>query len=68
MVEIFKTNIDKAETAERIRLLILEEFPYCLVNIDLDDCDKILRIHGKVPPAAIIRLVNEYNYHCEILE
>lgn len=46
MVEVFKTNI---KTKREVKLLIKKiagDFPSCSINIDLDDCDKILRIES----------------------
>jgi hypothetical protein len=68
MVEVFKTNIEHIEEAERIRKLLLGHFPHCQINVDLEDCDKILRIKGKISPEIIIDLVHANNYHCEVLE
>lgn len=68
MVEVFKTNIDQTEEAERIRELLLDRFPNCQINLDLEDCDKILRIKGNVSPEKIIDIVHANNYRCEVLE
>ena len=67
MIEVFKTNIDNIEEAERIRKLLPEYFPDCQINLDLEDCDKILRIKGKISTETIIDLVNANNYQCELL-
>jgi 5S rRNA maturation endonuclease (ribonuclease M5) len=68
MVEVFKTNIEYTDEAERIRKLLLNRFPNCQINLDLEDCDKILRIKGNVSPEAIIDIVHANNYRCEVLE
>ena len=68
MVEVFKTNIENMMEAERIRKLLLDFFPDCQINLDLEDCDKILRIKGKISPDTIIDLVNANNYQCQVLE
>ena len=68
MVEVFKTNIEHTDEAERIRELLLNRFPNCQINLDLEDCDKILRIKGNVSPEKIIDIVNANNYLCEVLE
>ena len=69
LVEIFKTNIQKKEEA----VLILEKlnrcFPGCVINFDLEDCDKVLRIEGhQFSPGEIIEILSENNYQCEILK
>ncbi|WP_262708982.1 hypothetical protein [Flavobacterium hiemivividum] len=39
------------------------------INFDLDDCDKILRVEGEIIPiVAIIELLINENYKCEVLE
>ena len=68
MVEIFKTNIDCPEAAAKIKQLLLGQFPHYIVNFDLDDCDKILRIEAPVITNTIIQLLNSEHYTCEILE
>ena len=47
MIEVFKTNIKKASKAKRLIGLLAHHFPGSKVNIDLHDCDKILRIEGQ---------------------
>lgn len=68
MVEVFKTNIERSEEAERIIRLLQGRFPNCQINMDLEDCDKILRIKGQVHPSAIINLVESNHYRCEVLQ
>jgi hypothetical protein len=68
MVEVFKTNIANIEEAERIRKLLPEHFPGCQINLDLEDCDKILRVKGKISTEVIIDLVNANSYHVELLK
>jgi hypothetical protein len=68
MVEVFRTNIENRMEAERIRILLLDLFPDCQINLDLEDCDKILRIKRKISTETIIDLVNANNYQCEVLK
>jgi len=68
MVEVFKTNIETNEEAVQIRNLLLELFPNCQINFDLDDCDRVLRIEGTVSSAEVVELVKEHSYRCEVLE
>jgi hypothetical protein len=47
---------------------LLEHFPNSAINFDLEDCDKILRIHGaSISNKKIIELLDSYGYHCEVL-
>ena len=69
MIEVFKTNVEEGAQAKRIIDLLLEHFPGNKINIDLHDCDKILRVEGKNFIAEKIKLfVNENGFCCDILE
>ncbi|KFF15768.1 hypothetical protein [Flavobacterium hydatis] len=68
MIEVFKTNVQEVEQSKMIVSKLLEYFPNGNINFDLEDCDKILRIHDqKISNAKIIELLNSYGYHCEVL-
>ena len=47
MIEVFKTNVEKTNDADKMVRLLLEHFPQSKINFDLHDCDKILRVEGK---------------------
>ena len=68
MIEVFKTNINSfpksIEISEEIKLL----FPEAIVFIDLNDCDKILKV--KSTPEVIKKietLIISKGYFCEAL-
>ena len=68
MVEIFKTNILEISQAEKIIALLNHHFPSFMINFDLHDCDKILRIKGEaIPIDKIVDLVSEKGFHCSVL-
>jgi len=68
MIEVFKTNVQEVEQSNRIVEKLLEHFPNSLINFDLEDCDKILRIHAaSISNRKIIDLMNVLGYHCEVL-
>ena len=68
MVEVFKTNVEEQKASEQIIQVLLEQFPLHKVNFDLEDCDRILRVHGQFFSAKrIVELVKENGYECEIL-
>jgi hypothetical protein len=68
MIEVFKTNVTQTEESYAIIGKLLEKFPECNINFDLDDCDKILRVESAfVPKVKIMLLLNSYGYHCELL-
>lgn len=43
-IEIFTTTIDSPALAQRIIYALNEKFPGAKITIDLEDCDKVLRI------------------------
>jgi len=69
MIEVFKTNIQDALQAKSLVTFLLGHFPGSRVNIDLHDCDKVLRIEGRdFPPAKVMMLVKEKGFACSLLE
>jgi hypothetical protein len=69
MVEVFKTNIQDGRQATVILKKLGQLFPKCRINFDLGDCDKILRVEGKIAsPEKIIEAVTMHGYRCEVLE
>jgi hypothetical protein len=68
MVEVFKTNVQEVDQSKKLIGELLEHFPECRINFDLDDCDKILRIEGSnFCPEKIIELLNLNGYQSEVL-
>jgi hypothetical protein len=68
MIEVFKTNVQEMEQSNMIVGKLLEHFPNSIINFDLEDCDKILRVHAlSISNHKIIELLNSYGYHCEVL-
>jgi len=69
MIEVFKTNIRKLSQAKQLIALLLQHFPGSKINIDLHDCDKVLRVEAHhFLPATILRLVQENGFACSVLE
>jgi hypothetical protein len=69
MIEVFKTNIDESEKAERVQRLLLVHFPGHNITFDLEDCDRILRVEGNsLKPETIERIVQNAGFECCILE
>ena len=70
MVEVFKTNVRDTRHANRLLDLIHQTFTHYTANFDLDDCDRILRIHsstGLVEPCFVISLVQDFGFTAEVL-
>lgn len=48
--------------------LLSKAFPLCKINMDLTDCDKVLRVEGEtIETLRIISLVNKSGFMCEVL-
>lgn len=68
MVEVYKTNVKKKKSSERILQRIIKKYPDLQVSFDLDDCDRILRCEGSgFDPAKVRRIVRRSGYRCKIL-
>jgi hypothetical protein len=69
MIEVFKTNIECSEQAEKLLEVLESRFPVLKINFDLEDCDKILRVKGRVVAAErIINVITSNGYQCSVLE
>lgn len=69
MVEVFKTNVADKDEAQRLISELKQLLPEYKINVDLDDCDKVLRIeHTHVPIIQVVSLVRQQGFFCEILE
>lgn len=68
MVEIFKTNVEDPTHAEQIIALLNHYFPAFMINFDLHDCDKILRVKGEsIPVNEIVDIVSQKGFYCCLL-
>jgi len=68
IIEVFKTNISKRDESRSLVKKLLSHYPESRVNIDLDDCDNVLRVEGtNICPDKIIELVTADGYQCETL-
>lgn len=69
MIEVFKTNVQEESQCKIIIEILLEHYPNSSINFDLEDCDKILRIHASAfSNDKIIAVLNSHGYLCEALE
>jgi len=68
-VEVFKTNVETEEQAERLALLIHDKFPEYVVNFDLDDCDRILRVKSTslIRESSLVALLHNSGFDAAIL-
>jgi hypothetical protein len=69
MIEVFKTNVQEESQCQIIIAKLLEHFPNSSINFDLEDCDKILRVHSSsISNKKIIELLTALGYSCEVLD
>ena len=67
-IDVFKTTVRRKEDAAKIVSLLNEYFPNHLINFDLDDCDKILRIEGVENNKTFIKnALGQHGFFCEAL-
>lgn len=68
MIEVYKTTISDSEIAANIINIIQMKYPEAKITIDLEDCDKILRIENhEIQNSEIQQLVTEFGCMCEVL-
>lgn len=68
MVEVFKTNLaGKAQSKELLRFLA-RQYPSFKMNVDLSDCDRVLRVEGdRINCRSILTIVRSHGIRCEML-
>ena len=68
-VLVFKTNLTEQSDVNRLQSLLTRFDNIKQVSVDLDDCDKVLRIVGTNPsPTHIELLVSSLGLSCSELE
>jgi hypothetical protein len=70
MIAVFKTNVAKTSKAKIIVNKLQEIFPDALVNFDLQDCDRILRVESAMMEFEIhqvLGLMEQEGLFCEML-
>ena len=69
MVEVFKTNVQEIAEAQKLVAVLRRHFPGSKINIDLDDCDKVLRVEGNnLRTEKVMTLVTEKGFVCTVLD
>lgn len=69
IVEVFKTNVETDEHAERLVHLIHDNFPEYTANFDLNDCDRILRVKssGLIRQSSVLAILYNSGVDASIL-
>lgn len=66
---IFKTNIGSLKARRRVISAICNTFEVTSCNVDIEDCDKVLRVVDMpVDERSMIAFVQEQGFECEVLE
>lgn len=69
MIEVFRTNVKQENEAKKVLDLLLMKFPDLVMNFDLEDCDRILRVCGcNFSNYEISEQLHLIGYVCELLE
>ncbi|GEP90275.1 hypothetical protein SAMN05660909_00116 [Chitinophaga terrae (ex Kim and Jung 2007)] len=70
MLGIFRTNIQTTKDKSDVIDAIVAQLPVTACSVDLEDCDKVLRIDSPVifAPETIINLVADLGFDCQILD
>jgi hypothetical protein len=69
MIGIFKTNIATKEDRQNVLQAIRNRFEVGHCHVDLEDCDKVLRItEMKVQEDDMIAFVKKQGFDCDVLE
>lgn len=69
MVEVFKTNVQEFAQAQKLVAVLRRHFPDSKINIDLDDCDKVLRVEGNnLRIEKVMTLVTKKGFVCTVLD
>ena len=69
MIEVYKTNVETRQQANKIIGLLKNNFSAATINFDLQDCDKILRVEGirSTDTTEVISNLIRLGFTCEIL-
>ena len=68
-VKIFSTDIENRTQVIYISATICSLFPHSIVTVDLEDCDKVLRVEGNIPTnECIINLLSKLGVRIEVLK
>jgi len=69
MIGIFRTNINTLQDKDKVIDEIRANFSVVACSVDIDDCDRVLRIVSpQLGEEAIIAFVQRLGYHCDLLD
>lgn len=70
MIGIFRTNINTTQEKNRVIRALVSRFAVATCSVDIEDCDKVLRI---ISPQAlaeqtIVDFVQQLGFNCAVLD
>jgi hypothetical protein len=66
---VFKTNLDNPELVKRVKPFIQNMPGISRWNVDMQDCDNVLRIEAiALSPRSVETVLQEAGYYCEELQ
>ena len=66
IVKIFKTNVRDRNLADLLVLYLQKIIPDFLINFDLEDRDKVLRISGnREVSGLVVQLLTTHGFDCK---
>ena len=69
MIEVFTTNVQEKAHAEMLIKELKQHFPQSKINIDLHDCDRVLRLEGNdFFVEKVLLLVEGQGFRCKVLD
>lgn len=69
MIKVFRTNVWRQWDADYVIAMLREMYAGYKITIDLDDCDKVLRVEGAAfRPEDIIRELEKMMFLCAEME
>ncbi|MBV7529379.1 hypothetical protein [Chitinophaga sp. sic0106] len=70
MIGIFRTNITSVHDKNNVIKAISSSFEVQACSVDIEDCDRVLRVAGQAPfqEEEIIELVTNLGFACDILD
>jgi len=69
MIAIFKTNVESEYELHKLRKSFNSYIPQVKWDIDLFDCDRILRVDSTQDlNETIVKLFNKLGFNCTVLE
>ncbi len=68
-IEVFTTNIQRRKDARQVISLLKSKFPESYVNIDLEDCDKVLRFeNSSIDQEEVLSLVQSHGFCISVMK